>query len=184
MLSTGAEPRTRLSLLKLMWVSPGRSVQKAFDPLRARGIRPFHPFLQPTIVSFSSSLSWEVKYADGEDKVLLKRLLARDIPPEWVYRSKIGFTRPPHATFAQAAVQEFLHEVVLSPHNVLLDYCKLEMVRQLVERSHQRSLGDGVYNFLCTLMITSAWLRQLPTGAERARAAAPASRLQGVPDTV
>src|SRR5207253_1511396 len=76
--STGAEPRTRLSLLKLMWVSPGRSVQKAFDPLRARGIRPFHPFLQPAIVSFSSSLSWEVKYADGEDKALLKRLLARE----------------------------------------------------------------------------------------------------------
>ena len=183
-LCVGAEARTQLSLLKVMWVTSGRSAAKVFDPLRARGICPFYPFLQPAIVSYSSSLSWDVKYADGEDKVLLKRLLARDIPPEWVYRSKIGFTRPPHATFAQASVQEFLHEVVLSPHNVLLDYCRPEMVRQLVERSRRHSLGDGVYNFLCTLMVTSAWLRQIPSGVEQPLAAASASRRQSVPDTV
>src|SRR6266566_84657 len=178
-LSMGAEARTRLSLLKGMWVTSGRSAAKVFDPLRARGICPFYPFLQPAIVSFSSSLSWEVKYADGEDKVLLKRLLARDIPPEWVYRSKIGFTRSPRAVFAQASIQEFLHEVVLSPHNVLLDYCTRQTVRQLVERSHRHALGDGVYSFLCVLMVTSAWLRQVPSGAARARAAASAPLLQG-----
>ena len=183
-LTMGAEARTQLGLLKVMWVTSGRSAAKVFDPVRARGICPFYPFLQPAIVSHSSSLPWEVKYADGEDKVLLKRLLARDLPPEWVYRSKIGFTRPPHATFAQASVQEFLHEVVLSPHNVLLDYCRPEMVRQLVERSRRHSLGDGVYNFLCTLMVTSAWLRQIPSGVEQPLAAASASRRQSVPDTV
>ena len=185
-LSTGAEVPTRHSLLELMWVTPGQPVQKAFDPLRARGIRPFYPFLQPAMVSFSSVLSWEVKYADGQDKALLKRLLARDLPPEWVYRPKVGFTRPPRATFAQASVQEFLHEVVLSPRNVLLDYCKPEMVRQLVERSRQHALGDGVYSFLCVLMFTAGWLHQLPSDVVRAPAPAPApeSRLQGVPGTV
>ena len=185
-LSTGAEVPTRHSLLELMWVTPGQPVQKAFDPLRARGIRPFYPFLQPAMVSFSSVLSWEVKYAYGQDKALLKRLLARDLPPEWVYRPKVGFTRPPRATFAQASVQEFLHEVVLSPRNVLLDYCKPEMVRQLVERSRQHALGDGVYSFLCVLMFTAGWLHQLPSNVVRAPAPAPApeSRLQGVPGTV
>ena len=185
-LSVGAEVPTRHSLLELMWVTPGQPVQKAFDPLRARGIRPFYPFLQPAIVSFSSVLSREEKYAHGQDKALLKRLLARDLPPEWVYRPKVGFTRPPRATFAQASVQEFLHEVVLSPRNVLLDYCKPEMVRQLVERSRQHALGDGVYSFLCVLMFTAGWLHQLPSDVVRAPALAPApeSRLQGVPGTV
>ena len=83
----------------------------------------------------------------------------------------------------QAAVQEFLHDVVLSPHNVLLDYCEPETVRQLVERSRHHVLGDGVYSFLWVLMFTSGWLRQLPSGGERSLAAAPASRLQGVPGT-
>jgi len=183
-LSVGAEVPTRHSLLELMWVTPGQPVQKAFDPLRARGIRPFYPFLQPAIVSFSSVLSREEKYAHGQDKALLKRLLARDLPPEWVYRPKVGFTRPPRATFAQASVQEFLHEVVLSPRNVLLDYCKPEMVRQLVERSRQHALGDGVYSFLCVLMFTAGWLHQLPSDVVRAPAPAPESRLQGVPGTV
>src|SRR5207302_1766532 len=83
-------------------------------------------------------------------------------------------------------VQEFLHEVVLSPRNVLLDYCKPEMVRQLVERSRQHALGDGVYSFLCVLMFTAGWLHQLPSDVVRAPAPAPApeSRLQGVPGTV
>ena len=182
-LSTGAEARTRLSLLKGMWVTSGRSAAKVFDPLRARGIRPFFPFFQPAIVSYSATLSWEVKYAHGEDKAVLKQLLARDLPPEWVYRSKIGFTRPPLDTFAQASVQEFLHEVVLSPHNVLLDYCQPETLRHLVERSQHHALGGGAYSFLSALMLTSGWLRQVPSGAERALAAAPAARLQTVPDT-
>ena len=68
---------------------------------------------------------------------------------------------------------------MLSPRNVLLDYCKPEMVRQLVERSRQHALGDGVYSFLCTLMFTSAWLRQVPSGAARAPAAAYAPIVRG-----
>lgn len=171
-LSAGTEAPTQLSFLDLVWVCAGRMAPKSFDPLRAQGIRPLYPFLQPSMVSVSSSLSWDVKCTDGQDKALLKRLLARDLPPEWVHRPKIGFTRPARALFALAAVQEFLHEVVLSPHNALLDYCRPETVRQLVEQSRHHSLGDGAYNFLWVLAFTSGWLRQLSRGATRSLAAA------------
>ena len=183
-MSEGMEPLARLSILDLVWVCAGRMAPKSFDPLRGRGIRAFYPFLQPSMVSGSAALPWDVKCANGEKKALLKQLLVRDIPPEWVYRPKIGFTRPPQATFAQASVQEFLHEVVLSPDNVLLDYCQPETVRHLVERSRQHAVGGGAYSFLCVLMFTAAWLRQISSEAVRAPATAPASRLQSVPDTV
>ena len=65
----------------------------------------------------------------------------------------------------------------LSPHNVLLDYCRPETVRRLVERSRQHAFRDGAYSFLGVLMFTSGWLRQLPSGAERSLAA---ERLTGL----
>lgn len=167
-MSSGTEARDQLSWLDLVWVCAGRMAPKSFDPLRARGIRPLYPFLQPAVVSVSSSLSWDEKCTAGESKALLKRLLARDIPPELVYRRKIGFTRPAHATFALPAVQQFLHEVVLSRHNVLLDYCRPDVVRQLVERSPHRVLGASAYSFLWVLMFSSGWLRQSVTGPDRA----------------
>jgi len=171
-MSAGTEARDQLSLLDLVWVCAGRMAPKSFDPLRAQGIRPLYPFLQPSMLSVSSSLSWDVKCTRGETKALLKRLLARDIPREYVYRRKIGFTRPAHATFALPAVQEFLHEVVLSRHNALLDYCRPETVRDLVQRSPHGSLGVGAYSFLWVLMFSSGWLCQTFSGAERSRRAA------------
>lgn len=166
-LSAGTEARDRLSWLDLVWVCAGRMAPKSFDPLRAQGIRPLYPYLQASAVSVSASLSWDVKCTAGESKALLKRLLARDTPPELVYRRKIGFTRPAHDAFALASVQECLREVVLSPGNVMLDYCRPAAVRALVERSPHRCLGTGAYSFLWTLMFCSAWLRQVTSAPAR-----------------
>lgn len=173
-MSAGTEARDQLSWLDLVWVCAGKMAPKSFDPLRARGIRPLYPFLQPSMVAVSSSLTWDEKCTAGEAKALLKRLLARDIPSEFVYRRKIGFTRPAHAMFAQAAVQEYLRDVVLSRDNVVLDYCRPDIVRYLVERSPHGSLGVGAYSFLWMLMFVSGWLRQIASSAERPRVAASA----------
>ena len=166
-LNTGTDPRDHLSFLDLVWVCAGRMAPKSFDPLRGRGIRPIYPFLQPAMVAGSSALSWDAKCTAGEKKALLKRLLARHIPPEWVYRPKSGFTRPAHAVFAEPTMQDYLHDVVLSPGNPLLDYCRRDTVRQLVERSRHRALGVGAYNFLWALTFTSGWLRHALPASRR-----------------
>ena len=171
-MTAGADALTQLSFLDLVWACAGRMAPKSFDPLRAHGIRPLYPFLQQSMVSVSASLPWAVKCTAGQDKALLKRLLARDVPAGWVHRPKTGFTRRARATFALAPVQEFLHDVVLSPHNPVLDYCQPEAVRYLAERSRHRPLGDGANAFLWVLMFTSGWVRQVSTGAERSLVAA------------
>ncbi len=178
-MSAGTETLTQLSLIDLVVACVGRMAPKSFDPLRTQGIRPLYPFLQPSMVSVSATLPWAVKCTAGRDKALLKRLLTRDVPPEWVHRPKTGFTRSPRALFTSAPVQEFLHDVVLSRSNALLDYCNRETVRQLVERSRHHALGDGACDFLWALMFTSGWMRQLSGGGERS-AGAPASDADGV----
>src|SRR5207237_10132743 len=113
-MGTGTDPRDHLSFLDLVWVCAGRMAPKSFDPLRSRGIRPLYPFLQPAMVAGSAALSWEAKCTAGEKKALLKRLLARAIPPDWVYRPKPGFTRPAPAVFAEPPVEDYRHHGVSS----------------------------------------------------------------------
>jgi asparagine synthetase B (glutamine-hydrolysing) len=162
----GATPEDRLSLLDLVWVCAGRMAPKSFDPLRLRGVSPVYPFLEPAMVSLSSTLSWETKCAGGQAKGILKHMLAREVPAEWVYRRKTGFTRgaSARAMFASAPLQQFMHDVVLSPGNPLADYCRIDVVRRLVERARRHSLSVGAHIFLWTLAFASAWIRQQPAG--------------------
>jgi asparagine synthase (glutamine-hydrolysing) len=162
-LSAGVGPEERISLLDLVWVCAGRMAPKSFDPLRTLGIQPKYPFLEFPMVHLSSSISWEEKCAAGEPKALLKRLLSQDVPKEWVYRTKSGFTPPHQEILASPVVQEFLRDVVLSKQNPLLDFCQIDKVERMIERSRQHDkLGPGACDFLWTLTFTSAWLHQSP----------------------
>jgi asparagine synthetase B (glutamine-hydrolysing) len=177
-MATGATAEDRLSLFDLIWVCAGRMAPKSFDPLRSRGIRPIYPFLEPSMVASSASLSWETKCADGVPKGILKRMLARDVPDEWVYRRKSGFTRSAsaRAIFASRPVQDFLHDVVLAANNPLREFCRIDVVRRLVDRARRRdSLSIGAQSFLWTFAFASAWLRPRPDARDRT---APASDAQ------
>lgn len=154
-------PQDRLTLFDLLWVCAGRMAPKTFDPLRTRGIRPIYPFLEPPLLALSSRLSWDVKCPLGVPKGLLKRALARHVPAEWVYRRKMGFTRRSlaRAVFQSAPVQEFLHDVVLSPHNPLRMFFRRDVVQQMIERTRHDALSVGAYTFLWTVAFASSWLR-------------------------
>ena len=171
------EPEERLSRLDLILVCAGRMAAKSFDPLRSNGIRPLYPFLCPAMLSASSSLSWEEKCPAGEGKAILKRLLAADVPADMVYRPKSGFTPPYREMFADAPVQEFLHDVVLASTNPLLGFCRPGSVRRLVDGARRGTLNGGAYDFLWTLAFTAGWITQLPSKSRQL--AVPAAAVQG-----
>jgi asparagine synthase (glutamine-hydrolysing) len=166
-LSRGGEAEERLALVDLVWVCAGRMAPKSFDPLRTRGVRPLYPFLEPGMLRVSSSLPWREKCPRGAAKVILKRLLATDVPHEWVYRPKRGFTPPYREMFASAPLQEFLHEVVLADDRLLAS-CDPDRVRHMVRQTRgPRPLSSGAYEFLWALTFTAGWLAQQPTGERR-----------------
>jgi asparagine synthase (glutamine-hydrolysing) len=158
----GATPEDQVSLLDLVWVCAGRMAPKSFDPLRLHGIRPIYPFLEPAMVTLSTALPWATKCAGAQAKGILKRLLAREVPPELVYRRKIGFTRSAsaRAVFASRALQDYLRDVVLSPDNPVRNFWRPDVVRGFVDRARDRALSGEAYIFLWTIAFLSAWLRQ------------------------
>jgi asparagine synthase (glutamine-hydrolysing) len=54
------------------------------------------PLLDHRLLEFAAGLPLSLKYAGGEGKVLLKRLLARYVPRELFIRPKMGFGAPVH----------------------------------------------------------------------------------------
>jgi asparagine synthetase B (glutamine-hydrolysing) len=161
-LSVQTEEAERLSLLDVAWVCAGRMASKSFDPLRAQGIQPIYPFLEPQMAALSSALTWQEKAEGGEPKAVLKRMLARAIPSELVYRRKSGFTPPQKDLLATPAMREFLHDVALSQRNPLLAYCRTDIVRQIVELMQRgQPLGESARDFLWALAFTSGWLAQV-----------------------
>jgi asparagine synthase (glutamine-hydrolysing) len=160
-----SDARARLSLVDLTWVCAGRMAPKSLDPLRSRGVRALYPFLEPGMLQLSASLSWREKCPHGQAKAILKRLLAADVPNDWVYRPKSGFTPPYRAMFASTPMQELLHDLVWG-HEPLLAFCDGDTVRDLIHRTrHSPTLSSGVYEFLWALAFTAAWLTQLPSRA-------------------
>jgi asparagine synthetase B (glutamine-hydrolysing) len=155
----------RFALLDLIYVCAGRFAAKSFDPLRRAGMEPVYPFLEPTAVWASFRLPWDEKARDGEGKVLLKRLLAREIPEEWVYRRKSAFDAPLDWVLARRDVQEYFHDVVLSNANRALNFLDVRVVGRLIEQCGQsRNLELSSLRFLWTVLFVSVWLTQVDTG--------------------
>jgi asparagine synthase (glutamine-hydrolysing) len=152
----------RFALLDLVYVCAARFAAKSFDPLRRAGMDPIYPYLEPGVLRASLRLPWEEKARDGEGKLLLKRLLAREIPKEWVYRRKSAFDAPLDAVLARPDVQECFHAIVLSDRNPALDFVNVGIVRELIEQCRKaKSVDASALRLLWTILFVSAWLLQL-----------------------
>ena len=79
------------------------------------------PFLDHSIIEFSAETPIEFKYKDGEKKYILKKLLEKHLPKEYIYREKKGFGIPIDKWFngeLKPIVYYYLSEEKLREHNL------------------------------------------------------------------
>jgi asparagine synthase (glutamine-hydrolysing) len=86
-------------LSRLMYVDqktylPDAMLTKVDRASMAVGLEVRVPLLDHRVVEFTSSLPDHFKYRDGKGKHILKKLLARYLPPELFERPKMGFAIP------------------------------------------------------------------------------------------
>jgi asparagine synthase (glutamine-hydrolysing) len=71
------------------------------------------PFLDHKVIEFAASLSEKLKQRGTGTKTLLKKVAARLVPPEVVYRPKMGFGVPLRYWLGRE-MNEFTRDILLS----------------------------------------------------------------------
>lgn len=118
-------------------------------------VRP--PFLDDRIVEFAGGLPERFKFAGGQTKFLLRRLMKDRLPQAVLKRPKVGFDIPIHEWFRgvlRPLLEDTLSEEALSATR-LFDY---RGVRQLMDEHFARKANWGYH--LWGLVTLVPWMKQ------------------------
>jgi asparagine synthase (glutamine-hydrolysing) len=116
------------------------------------------PLMDHPLVEWLSGLPASFKLRNGEGKYLLKKALDPYLPPEILYRPKMGFAVPLSAWF-RGPLRQSVRDAVLGPVLADTDWFNASYLRRLVE-DHQSGRRD--YSApLWTLMMFESFLRNV-----------------------
>lgn len=115
------------------------------------------PFLDHKVIEFAASLPENLKMQRFETKSLLKKVAARLVPREVVYRRKMGFGVPVGKWF-RGEMKDFIRDVLLSPSALGRGIVKPEMVRKYVEE-HIAGSRDHAFQ-IWTLLMLELWFQR------------------------
>jgi asparagine synthase (glutamine-hydrolysing) len=129
------------------------------------------PLMDHPLVEWLSGLPPDLKLRDGEGKYLLKKALAPYLPPEILYRPKMGFAVP-LAKWFRGPLRKPVSDAVLGPVLADTGWFEAAYLRRIVE-DHQSGVSDYSAS-LWTLMMFESFLRNVMDTpvAREARAAA------------
>lgn len=89
-----ADPMDRVTMFDLTSHLPGQILTKIDRAGMMHGLEIRSPFLDTALVEFVFNLPYKYKVNNGEQKHILKDILAEYMPPDFVYRHKQGFGAP------------------------------------------------------------------------------------------
>lgn len=115
------------------------------------------PFLDHKVIEFAASLPENIKLRGTETKYLLKKAASRIVPPEVLYRKKMGFGVPLTHWF-RGELKDFLRENLSSEKFARRGIVKGEVVKKLVEE-HINAERDHVWQ-LWTLLMLELWFQK------------------------
>jgi asparagine synthase (glutamine-hydrolysing) len=122
------------------------------------------PLMDHPLVEWLASLPSTLKVRGDEGKFLLKRAMEPQLPPEIMYRPKMGFSVP-LARWFRGPLRQRVREAVLGPHLAATGWFNAGYLRHLVD-AHQSGARD--YSApLWTLLMFEAFLRNVAVEPER-----------------
>ncbi|HKQ96270.1 MAG TPA: asparagine synthase C-terminal domain-containing protein, partial [Candidatus Polarisedimenticolia bacterium] len=130
------------------------------------------PFLDHHLLEFSATLPARFKVSGTTTKVLLKKLAARLVPRQAIYRRKQGFALPMDA-WLRGPLRATLEAHLESPRFAARGLFRVEAVRRLNAR-HQA--GENLSTILYALLCLELWHRMFVDGTLRSD-----DRLDGAP---
>ncbi len=115
------------------------------------------PFLDHKVIEFAASLPENLKMKRFETKSLLKKVAARLVPPEVVYRRKMGFGVPIGDWF-RGEMKDFVRDVLLSDSSLGRGLFDPAAVTRYVDE-HTSAERDHTFQ-IWTLLMLELWFRE------------------------
>ena len=115
------------------------------------------PFLDHKVIEFAASLPENLKMRRFETKSLLKKVAARLVPREVVYRRKMGFGVPVGKWF-RSEMKDFVRGVLLSEQSLNRGIIKREMIEKYVAE-HTNAERDHAFQ-IWTLLMLELWFQK------------------------
>ena len=163
----GASPlddADRIQLFDLSMDLPFGVLTKLDRAAGSQGLAVCCPFLDMEVARVGWSLPPHMKRRHGQQKFLLRQLLARHLPAELVWRPKRGFG-PPIADWLNGPLRDWAHELLaperLSAHGLFDEALIQEMWKQF--RAGRRKWHTHLWNVL----MFQAWHAHWQEGAPR-----------------
>lgn len=115
------------------------------------------PFLDHKVIEFAASLPEGLKLRRLQTKYLLKKVAARLVPRQVVYRQKMGFGVPIGRWF-RGEMKEFVSEVLLSERALKRGITNPAVVKRYIDH-HNDAILDHTYQIWSLLML-ELWFRR------------------------
>lgn len=115
------------------------------------------PFLDHKVIEFAASLPESLKMQRFQTKSLLKKVAARLVPKEVVYRRKMGFGVP-IAKWFREDMKDFVRSVLLSEKSLRRGIIKPELLKRFVNE-HTNAERDHSFQ-LWTLLMLELWFQR------------------------
>jgi asparagine synthase (glutamine-hydrolysing) len=115
------------------------------------------PFLDHKVIEFAASLPESLKMRRFETKSLLKKVAARLVPKEVIYRRKMGFGVPVGKWF-RGEMKEFVREILLSQMALGRGIIRPEMTKKYVDE-HTNGERDHAFQ-IWTLLMLELWFQR------------------------
>jgi len=115
------------------------------------------PFLDHHLIEFAASLPENIKQQGRDTKSLLKKIAARLVPKEVVYRPKMGFAVPLQRWLTNE-LYDFSRDVLLTEKARNRDLFNMGMVERLIEE-HRDGKNDNSWK-IWTLLMLELWFQR------------------------
>jgi len=115
------------------------------------------PFLDHKVIEFAASLPESLKMKGFETKSLLKKVAARLVPREVIYRRKMGFGVPIGNWF-RGEMKGFVRDILLSEKSLKRGIIKPEMLEKYVGE-HTNAEKDHTFQ-IWTLLMLELWFQK------------------------
>lgn len=115
------------------------------------------PLLDHKVIEFAASLPENLKMKGFETKSLLKKVAAKLVPREVIYRRKMGFGVPIGNWF-RSEMKDFVRDVLLAEKSLKRGIVKSEMIEKYV-REHTEAERDHTFQ-IWTLLMLELWFQR------------------------